>query len=91
MEFRKNTKRSRYELTDGGDVVAVADYVEREGVVVFPHTYVEPRRRGQGLAAELVRQALDDVRPSGRQIVASCWYVADFVEANPAYADLLAA
>jgi predicted GNAT family acetyltransferase len=34
---------------------------------------------------------LDDVRASGRRVIATCWYVADFLEANPAYRDLRAA
>ena len=91
MEFRKNAARSRYELIDNGKVIAIADYVERPGVVVFPHTFVDPRRRGQGLGGEIVQAALDDVRASGRQVIATCWYVADFINANPTYADLLAA
>jgi predicted GNAT family acetyltransferase len=57
---------------------------------VFPHTVVVPHLRGRGLGAELVRQALDDVRISGRQVIATCWYVADFIQANPAYRDLAA-
>ena len=73
------------------NVVAIADYVEQSGVVVFPHTVVDPRLRGRGLGAELVQQALDDVRSSGRHVIATCWYVADFIESNPTYADLLAA
>lgn len=91
MEFRRNAEQSRYELVDEGEIVAVADYVERPDLVVFPHTFVEPRERGRGLAAELVRRSLDDVRASGRRVVATCWYVADFISENPAYHDLLAA
>jgi predicted GNAT family acetyltransferase len=91
MEFRRNPERSRYELVDGEEVVAFADYSESSGVVVFPHTVVTPRLRGRGLGATLVRQALDDVRASGRRVVATCWYVADFIEANPDYRDLRAA
>jgi hypothetical protein len=89
MEFRKNAERSRYELIDAGEVVAIADYRESPEAVGFPHTETSPSRRGQGLAAELVRQALDDVRTTGRRVIPSCWYVADFIDANPDYADLL--
>ncbi len=91
MDFRRNPDRSRYELlADDGEVVAFADYSEAADVVVFPHTVVTPRLRGRGLGAELVRRSLDDVRASGRHVVATCWYVADFIETNAAYRDLLA-
>ena len=88
MEFRDNEARSRYELLDGDDVVA---YAVRHGAVVLPHTEVDPRRRGQGLGAVLVGQALEAVRNSGRSVVPACWFVAEFIAANPAYQDLLAA
>lgn len=90
MDVRKNTERSRYELVREGEVVAVAEYVERGDVVVFPHTEVATAVRGRGLAATLVRQALDDVRSDGKRIVPLCWFVAEFVERNPGYADLVA-
>ena len=91
MEFRDNQGRSRFELLDGDDVVAFADYSATGERVVMPHTEVDPRRRGQGLGAVLVSQALDHVRSSGRSVVPACWYVADFIDNNPAYQDLLAA
>jgi uncharacterized protein len=90
-EVRHNTAASRYELLLDGRVVAVADYRAEGDVLVFPHTEVEAARRGQGLGAELVRAALDDVRRSGRTVVPRCWYVAEFIDANPEYRDLLAA
>ena len=46
--------------------------------------------RGQGVGAELVRQALDDVRAGGGLVVPQCWYVARFIDEHPEYADLLA-
>ena len=39
----------------------------------------------------LVQGALDDVRSSGRSVVARCWFVDQFLDANPDYADLRAA
>ena len=86
----KNEDASRYELHVDGELAGIADYVERDGSVVFPHTEIDGARRGQGLGAVLVQAALDDVRPSGRTVVPSCWYVAQFIDENPAYADLLA-
>jgi predicted GNAT family acetyltransferase len=82
--------RSRYELLVDDELVGVADYVVRDGVVVFPHTAILPAHRGRGLAAQLIRFALDDVRRSGRPVVASCWFVADFIDEHPEYRDLVA-
>ena len=89
-EVRRNDGASRYELYVEGQLVGIADYHERGDVLVFPHTEIDPSRRGQGLGEILVRGALDDLKGTGRTIVPSCWFVRDFVDANPDYRDLLA-
>ena len=86
----RNEARSRYELLVEGEVAGFADYRPAGDVVVFPHTVIDPARRGQGLGAELVRGALDDVRGRGATVEAPCWYVARFIEENPEYQALLA-
>ena len=86
----KNEDASRYELHVDGELAGIADYVERGGSVVLPHTVIDSARRGQGLGAVLVQGALDDIRPTGRTVVPSCWYVAEFIDENPSYKDLLA-
>lgn len=91
LVVRDNPQQGRYEILDGGQVVGIADYRVVGDRVLFPHTEVEPSRRGQGVGAVLVRGALDDVRRQGRSVVAQCWYVAQFIDENPGYADLVAA
>ncbi len=86
----KNETASRYELHVDGELAGIADYVERDDAVVLPHTEIDGARRGQGLGAVLVQGALDDVRPTGRKVVPSCWYVAQFIDENPSYKDLVA-
>jgi predicted GNAT family acetyltransferase len=71
-----------------GELVGIADYHVAGDVVVFPHTEIEGSRRGQGLGAQLVQYALDDVRASNRRVQPQCWYVADFIADHPEYADL---
>jgi len=58
--------------------------------LVFHHTVTPPHDRGNGYAGELIRRALDDVRASGHTLVATCWYVDQFVTEHPEYQDLLA-
>ena len=89
-EVRHNAAESRYEILDGGRVVGIAEYTDRGDVMIFHHTEIDADRRGNGLGAELVGAALDDVRRRDRTIKATCWYVAQFVVDHPAYSDLLA-
>jgi len=86
----RNERAGRYELHVDGALAGVADYTERGDVLVMPHTEIDPSRRGQGLGAVLVQGALDDIRPTGKKVVPSCWYVAQFIDENPSYKDLLA-
>jgi predicted GNAT family acetyltransferase len=86
----RNDDAERYELWVGGELASLADYRRRGDVLEMHHTETRDAFRGQGLAAQLVRGALDDVRERGLKIVPSCWFVADFIDANGGYADLVA-
>jgi predicted GNAT family acetyltransferase len=87
---RRDEAASRYELVEDGRVVGVADFRDRGDVVVLPHTEIDADRQGHGLGAELVAGVLDDLRRRGVKVEPACWYVRDFLDANPAYQDLLA-
>lgn len=83
---------NRFFLQRGDQTVGMLAYraVERPtGVLVDVYTtQIDPACRGQGLGEVLVRGALDDLRERGTAVAASCWYVADFLAANPDYQDL---
>lgn len=87
LSVRKGDER--YELVEDGAVIGFADYQVRADAVVFPHTVINPDRRGEGLGAVLVQGALDDVRASDQKVVPICWYVGQFIDTHPEYADLL--
>lgn len=89
MEFRNDAEHGRYVLEDDGEVVAFTEYEERHDRLIFPHTEVDPAYEGQGLGGKLVKQALDDVRAGGRQIVPLCPFVRGYVERHPEYDDLV--
>lgn len=92
---RRHEDHGRYEIEVDGRLVGFADFVEQGqgpgSVVVFPHTVIDPAHRGEGLGAQLVQAALDDMRSRGRLVAPACWYVREFIGSNPAYQDLLAA
>jgi predicted GNAT family acetyltransferase len=57
---------------------------------VFTHTEVQPEAEGKGVASELIRRALDDVRRRGLSAVPLCPFVRAFIARHPDYQDLVA-
>ena len=90
VRVTRDDTRSRYEGRIGDTLVAVADFHLLGNAVVITHTGTEPEWRGQGVAGQLTRQALDDIRASGRRVQPVCPYTQHYIEEHPAYADLLA-
>jgi len=86
---RHNEAEHRFEIAIDGEL-AHADYEEREGTLVFTHTWVPPALRGRGLAGPMVRAGLEIARRRGSRVIPRCSYVARYIERHPEYADLLA-
>jgi uncharacterized protein len=80
---------SRYELRDGDTLIGVAAYHLRNGTIVFTHTEVSDDYEGQGAGSQLAREALDDARRRGLQIVVRCPFIASWIRRHPDYSDLL--
>jgi predicted GNAT family acetyltransferase len=85
-------------LSPGGDFFAAEvdgrragrlDLVRRDGVIVYPHTKVEPEYEGNGVGSVLVRAALDAARGEGAKIVPLCGFVKEWIDRHPDYADLV--
>ena len=91
IEVTDHDEAGRYEVRVDGELAGFADRTVRDGVMVLPHTVVDRAFRGRGLAAELVRRALDDARAQGLSVVPSCWYVAQYIADHPADQDLVPA
>ena len=72
-----------------GDLRALLTYRRSPGRIYFLHTEVPPPLEGQGLAAKLVRAALEFARAQHLQVVPLCPYVADFIRKNSEYQDLV--
>lgn len=58
--------------------------------MVIEHTGVPEAIGGRGIAAALVKAALDHARGAGWKVVPACTYSAAYVQRHPEYADLLA-
>ncbi|HEX5096284.1 MAG TPA: GNAT family N-acetyltransferase [Acidimicrobiia bacterium] len=90
ITVRENVEKQRYEISIEDTRVGFAEYRRDGDVLVFPHTEIDSACRGRGLGAQLVREALDDVRSKGLHVEPRCWFVAQFVDEHPEYRDLVA-
>lgn len=68
------TYKNRIAVVDNGEEIGEVTFPERDGVYVINHTYVDDRYRGQGIAAELVRRAVETIEQRGGKAAATCSY-----------------
>ena len=84
-----NPDRSRYEARIDRDTVGYCQYEQREHYFDLPHTVVRPEHRGRGIADQLVRTALDDLRARGVHVKPTCGYVQHWLTKHPEYNDMV--
>ena len=68
------TYKHRIAAVDNGEEIGEVTFPERNGVYVINHTYVDDRYRGQGIASELVRRAVEEIESRGGCVEATCSY-----------------
>ncbi|GAA4267184.1 GNAT family N-acetyltransferase [Frondihabitans peucedani] len=89
IEVRNDEAQHQYTILDDGRPVGLAAYDISGGQIAFTHTEVDPREQGKGLAAILVKHALDDVAATtSLRVVPACSYVADYVRKHAEYEEL---
>ena len=69
---------------------SLLQYRLKDGVMTIVHTEVPPELAGHGIAAELMRTALEFARASGWRVVPACSYALAFLKRHPEYGDLIA-
>ena len=84
-----NAARQRFEATIDGQQ-CVCDYQLRGNVMWMTHTGVPPAVGGRGIAAELVRVALEWAEQKGYVVEPSCSYVEVYMRRHPETQKLLA-
>lgn len=90
VEITHDTEGSRYLAYRDGEQVGVLDYRVNGDAIVFTYTGVPKQYEGQGIAGQLVQQAMDDVRAGeARKVVPACSYVDAWIRRHPDYHDLV--
>jgi uncharacterized protein len=82
-------QQRRFTLDRDGHVSYLLYRLLDERTVEFASTYTPPPVRGRGIAARIVRRALQWADEQGYRVVPSCWFVAEYVERDPQWKRLL--
>ncbi|HET8897022.1 MAG TPA: GNAT family N-acetyltransferase [Protaetiibacter sp.] len=81
---------SSYEAIVGDTEVGALPYTRvGDDRLVLLATSVFPEFRGRGVATELIRRVLDDVRRQRKTVTIMCPVVRTFIDRHPDYADLV--
>ena len=73
---------------DGNEVYV--GYTLDEKLLNLNHTYTHPELRGKGLAAQVVRAALEYVKKNNLKVIPGCSYVQSFLDKHDEYKELVA-
>ncbi|HLV05171.1 MAG TPA: GNAT family N-acetyltransferase [Actinomycetaceae bacterium] len=91
IRIQHQPEQNRFAAVVGDDVVGIAGYERRDGVIVLTHTVVERAVEGQGVGSALARTALDTARAEGRHVVPVCPFMDAWIRRHAQYADLVVA
>jgi hypothetical protein len=85
-----NAELSRYEVFLDGVLAGFTTYRLRpDNRIIALHSEVFPEFEHHGLASELARKMLDDVRARGLKISPRCPFVARYIRDHDDYQDLV--
>ena len=88
VHVRHNEDDKQFEADVAGGT-ALVTYSRKDGEITFWHTEVPSEAAGQGVAAALVKTALQYARDENLQVIPECEYVAAFVKKHREYGDIV--
>jgi predicted GNAT family acetyltransferase len=90
FEVVNDEKAGIYEgIVDDREIAGLSYNVADDDRLVLLAISVFPEFRKQGIATELIRRVLDEVRAQGKTVTIMCPIVRTFIENNPEYARLV--
>lgn len=87
LDIRHQLADHRFE-TEVEGLLCVVDYTLAHGVMTITHTLVPEAVGGRGIAASLVKAALEHARREHWKVVPACSYAEAWMRRHPEYDDL---
>jgi predicted GNAT family acetyltransferase len=91
VEVHDNSDEQRYEALVDGVPAGFATYRTQPGLIAFLHTEVEDAFDGHGVGSTLIREALEDARRRGLEVLPFCPFVKSFIAEHREFLDLVPA
>jgi len=66
-----------------GKILAEITFKTKDGIATIDHTFVDESLRGQGVAGQLMRAAVEKIQSDGNKIAATCSYAASWLSKHP--------
>lgn len=84
-------KKGAFYIDEDGEWIAEMTYF-RSGdcEITIDHTEVDPKLRGEGIAADLIAEAVKFARAEQLKIKATCPYAKKEIDEHPEYEDVIA-
>jgi uncharacterized protein len=86
FDWADQPERRRWEVRQGDNVAAYAEYRVAAGRIIFTHTVVDPEFEGRGIGSRLARMVLDDAVKRRLRIIPRCPFIRSYLERHPEYA-----
>jgi len=88
IPIKHNLQNNRFEIQKDG-LVAILEYQQIEGKIIFTHTGVPDALGGQGLGSRLAKAGLDYAQANQLKVVPLCSFVYAYIQKHPEYQGLL--
>jgi predicted GNAT family acetyltransferase len=89
VQVHDNPDAQRYEAVVDGELAGFAAYRTQPGLIEFVHTQVEDASEGHGIGSIVIREALDDARRRGSEVLPFCPFVNSFIAGHRELVDLV--
>jgi uncharacterized protein len=89
VQVHDNPDEQRYEAAVDAELAGFAAYRTEPGLMAFVHTEVKDAFEGQGVGSILIREALDDARRRGFEVLPFCPFVNSFIGGHREFVDLV--
>ena len=89
MNFEYETNKIFLKSHDGKVISEITFPKEDDNVVNINYVFVDESIRGQGIANKIIKEAVKQIKKSGKKVIASCPFAKSWFEKNIEYKELL--